>query len=57
MKFYIIRGGSLLNNPRICRSACRGRVQSNYANSNVSFRVVCLHQASHAITLEEQTDG
>jgi formylglycine-generating enzyme required for sulfatase activity len=40
----LLRGGSWLNYPRFCRSACRGRNQPDDAYSNFGFRVVCLPQ-------------
>ncbi len=40
----LLRGGSWLNNPRICRSAYRYPAQPDYAISYVGFRVVCLPQ-------------
>jgi formylglycine-generating enzyme required for sulfatase activity len=39
---YVLRGGSWINGPQICRSACRGNL--NYRddlNGNIGFRVVC----------------
>ena len=51
----LIRGGSWLGLPWLCRSA-RGPLQPDDAGSDVGFRVVCLHQAGHTIRLEEQTN-
>jgi formylglycine-generating enzyme required for sulfatase activity len=37
----ILRGGSWLNNPRVCRSAIRFNYDPDYRINNVGFRVVC----------------
>ncbi|MEY4808853.1 MAG: hypothetical protein RLZZ206_3242 [Cyanobacteriota bacterium] len=40
----LLRGGSWVNDPRGCRSACRDHDQPDDAGGNVGFRVVCLPQ-------------
>jgi formylglycine-generating enzyme required for sulfatase activity len=40
----LLRGGSWLGLPRLCRSACRFRLGPVYADDGVGFRVVCLPQ-------------
>jgi formylglycine-generating enzyme required for sulfatase activity len=40
----LLRGGSWLNPPGDCRSACRSPLAPDYAFGNVGFRVVCLLQ-------------
>ena len=40
----VLRGGSWLNGPRICSSACRSRGRPGSASFLVGFRVVCLPQ-------------
>ena len=40
----LLRGGSWVNIPRLCRSAVRDHDQPDYASFNVGFRVVCLPQ-------------
>jgi formylglycine-generating enzyme required for sulfatase activity len=37
----LLRGGSWLNYPRICRSATRGYVTPDYRYNDIGFRVVC----------------
>ena len=55
--FRLIRGGSWDNRSSDCRSACRGVGLPGLASSDAGFRMVCLHQAGHAIRLEEQADA
>ena len=38
------RGGSWVDLPGVCRSACRARVLPDDADVGVGFRVVCLPQ-------------
>jgi len=40
----VLRGGSWYFNPRVCRSAHRGRARPDDASGGVGFRVVCLPQ-------------
>ena len=38
----MLRGGSWISPPKLCRSAYRGgRYEPDYRNSNIGFRVVC----------------
>jgi len=37
----VLRGGSWYNNQGYARSAFRGRLDPNYRNFNVGFRVLC----------------
>jgi formylglycine-generating enzyme required for sulfatase activity len=43
-KQRLLRGGSWLSSPWLCRSACRGLNQPGNADDVVGFRVVCLPQ-------------
>jgi len=41
-KLAMLRGGSWGCNPRYCRSAYRGRLEPDYQNGSIGFRVVCI---------------
>jgi formylglycine-generating enzyme required for sulfatase activity len=43
-KTRLLRGGSWINNPGLCRSSCRDRPLPDFANYYAGFRVVCLPQ-------------
>ena len=43
-QFRLLRGGSWHDNPGVCRSAYRDRIQPGNAYGDVGFRVVCLPQ-------------
>ena len=43
-EYRLLRGGSWLNDPRLCRSANRTHLRPDYADDLVGFRVVCLPQ-------------
>ncbi|MFN9635477.1 MAG: formylglycine-generating enzyme family protein, partial [Synechococcaceae cyanobacterium] len=43
-KSRLLRGGSWDLIPRDCRSACRDRLEPDFASNDVGFRVVCLPQ-------------
>ena len=38
---HVVRGGSWINNPRFCRSACRNYDGPDLRSDSVGFRVVC----------------
>ena len=44
MNFRLLRGGSWINNPRDCRSACRSYDRPDFRISIIGFRVCCLPQ-------------
>ncbi len=50
--FQVLRGGSWLNAPGDCRSACRDRIMAKRSNTYefVGFRVVCSSQSSSVNT-------
>ncbi|MFM6815759.1 MAG: formylglycine-generating enzyme family protein, partial [Dolichospermum sp.] len=39
--YKLLRGGSWINNPDYCRSACRYSSAAGFDYSNLGFRVVC----------------
>jgi formylglycine-generating enzyme required for sulfatase activity len=44
MNLRLLRGGSWLNNPGSCRSACRFSLRPDYRHDGIGFRVCCLPQ-------------
>lgn len=50
--YCVLRGGSWLSGPRLCRSASRLWLEPGHQNNNVGFRVVCVS----ASTLRTRTD-
>ena len=60
LRHRMLRGGSWfgLDLPNGPRSACRchARPDMTYGSTG-GFRVVCFHQAGHALQLEELADG
>ena len=38
----VLRGGSLIDSPGLCRSAMRNGIHPSYANYNIGFRVCCV---------------